>query len=344
VIDEAELTALLTAAAVSFDVPEDGPARIMAAAAAPVDHPAWWRRHRLAVAAAAILVLLGGTFALGSVHGRHGTPIFQTAREGQSESRQLAGGSASGEAGSVGGPAAPGVRPASPQVPPLGEAAKVVKTGSVDVEVGRGRVGPSMARLTSLAAGMNGYVAKTTTSEGDEAPSGTMTLRVPAAAFESAVRQVRGLGRVRSFTSQGQDVTAQYTDLQARLGALTATRDQLLTILQKATTVGDVLAVQDRMTQVQTQIDQLQGQQKVLDDQTTYAALSVSVSERGSHHSSPVPRTGLAKAWDEARGRFTGGLEAILRGSGTAVVVLLVLAAVALVGRLVWGLFRRRLV
>jgi hypothetical protein len=169
-----------------------------------------------------------------------------------------------------------------------------------------------------------------------------VTLRVPAASFEDLLMRVRGLGTVRSSTTHGQDVTAQYSDIQARLTALNATRSQLLTILQKATAIGDVLAVQDRINDVQTQIDQLQGQQKLLDDQTSMASLSVDVAPPGTTSGASPKPSGIAKAWEDARHGFTSGVEDILAASGTILVVLLVLAGLAVLGRFAWQATRRR--
>jgi len=157
------------------------------------------------------------------------------------------------------------------------------------------------------------------------------------------VARVRAMGTVRALTSHGQDVTGQYSDIKARLTALNATRSQLLTILQKATAIGDVLAVQDRVNQVQTEIEQLQGQQKVLDDQTSFAALSVEVSQQGAKHGPPGHPSGVSKAWDDARHGFTSGVEAILGASGTALVLLLVLAVIAVLARALWVAARRRI-
>jgi hypothetical protein len=229
-------------------------------------------------------------------------------------------------------------------VRPLGDTAKVVKTGSLQIEVRRGAVGTTMTRLASLATGLNGYVADTKTAEGGDDPTGTVTLRVPAPSFDDVVARVRAMGKVNSITTHGQDVTAQYSDIKARLTALNATRSQLLTILQKATAIGDVLAVQDRINQVQTEIEQLQGQQKVLDDQTSYAALSVDVSQQGAKLGPPQQRAGLAKAWYDAHHGFTNGVEWLIARSGTALLALLILAALAAVARVAWVLLRRRLV
>ena len=94
----------------------------------------------------------------------------------------------------------------------------------------------------------------------------------------------------------------------------------------------------------QTEIEQLQGQQKVLNDQTSYAALSVDVAQQGATQGPPPVRTGLAKAWDDSRHGFTNGVEWLLARSGTALLVLLVLAALIAVGRVGWENLRRRLI
>src|SRR5205807_4188584 len=109
-------------------------------------------------------------------------------------------GAASGAARSVvAGRAGTPSRVAAPPsaVAPPGDTANVVKTGSVQVEVRRGAVASTMVGLTSLATGFNGYVADTRTAEGGDDPTGTMTLRVPAASYDDVVARVRAMGTVR---------------------------------------------------------------------------------------------------------------------------------------------------
>jgi len=363
-IDDRELTKLLEAAADDYVVPADGPERILKQVAG-TDTPAAprWRTHRLAVACAAVIVVVVGTMAIRQLTpgGSEPKTAVQPARlptgAGEAADTGTAGSTA---AGSTGGPAGGApvlqgerVDQASPlrgtetpahasPAPTTPDTAKVVKTGSVQLEVSRKAVGPTMSRLTSLATGLGGYVADARTAEGADDPTGSVTLRVPAATFDDLLTQVRGLGEVRSSTTHGQDVTGQYSDIQARLTALNATRDQLLTILQKATAIGDVLAVQDRINGVQTQIEQLQGQQKMLDDQTSFASLSVDVAQPGATHGPPDKPSGLSKAWEDARHGFTSGVEDILAASGTALVILLALAALVVLGRFVWLAARRR--
>jgi len=351
VIDERELGELLQDAANDIEVPPDGPATILAAAdeqEAPAGER-WWRTvraHRLVIACAVVIVVVGATVTIRE-GGRgqrevaqHSSPSPIVNGPASAGPAGVAGPSGGDEAGSAGGSA--GVSGGVAISPPPGDSAKIVKTGSVQLEVSHQRVGSTMTRLAGLATGLGGYVADTKTAEGEDDPSGSVTLRVPVDTFDQLLGQVRALGSVKSSTTHGQDVTAQYTDIQARLTALTATRDQLLTILHKATAIGDVLAVQDRINDVQTQIDQLQGQQKMLDDQTSMASLSVDVAPKGTAAGIPQKPSGISRAWDDARRGFTTGVEDILAASGTALVILLALVALAVIARYAWVTARRR--
>ena len=53
-------------------------------------------------------------------------------------------------------------------------------------------------------------------------------------------------------------------------------------MLAEADTVTDILAVQDRITAVQIQIEQVQGQQKLLEDQTAFGTLAITLGEPGA--------------------------------------------------------------
>ena len=246
-------------------------------------------------------------------------------------------------AGSTAGAAAPGVPATAPSqpnvVPPATAGAKVVKTGSADLTVPRHQLQPALGRLTSLAAAESGFVAATSTSDAGASPSGAITLRVPSASFEDALNQVRHMGTVGSVSTSGQDVTAQSVDLQARVTALQDAESRYLSILARATTIGDILAVQQQIDSIQTQLDQLQGQQRVMDDQTTYATLTVNVAE-GTPGTPPPPgpAAGWSRAWHDAVHGFADAAQAIVAASGVLLFVALCVAALAALG---WGVRRR---
>ena len=140
------------------------------------------------------------------------------------------------------------------------------------------------------------------------------------------------------------DVTATYVDLTARLNALEATRAQFLQILAKAQSIGDILAVEAQITPVQTQIEQLQGQQQVLDDQTSFATLAVHVAVPAARAPVARPAGGLGGAWAHARHAFASGIESVVSSLGGIAVFLVCVAVLVGLARVTWAVIRRRLV
>ena len=289
----------------------------------------------VAVAALVAAAALVSAWSSHGVGGRSATKGSAPIGSGPTPARggALTGGVAGGEGGA-----------AAAAVTQAGQAPRVVKTGNVQLEVAKGRFEPTMARLTDLAAGSGGFVAATQASETGSSPAGSVTLRVPEPSFEAVLNQVRALGKVDSVSTQGQDVTAQYVDLQARIDALQAARQRHLAILAKASAIGDVLAVQQQIDGLQSQLEQLQGQQKVLDDQTRYGTLTVAVAESGGRGPAlPPAQSAWGRAWHRASGEFVAGAQGLIGVSGGLGFAALCLVAVGGLGLVVRGRLQRRL-
>lgn len=351
-IDERELERLLDVAGRAEQPPPDGPAAVVARAGVP-PRPARSVRRRplLAVGAAAVVAVAVVAGAL--VLDRAGTERRAlTSAEGdvapggggQPSTTIAPSDAALGAATETDGVAAPSAPPAPAPAPAPGIQPRVVKTGEVDLEVADGRFGPAVERVAALATGAGGFVSATTTLEQSDTPSGSITIRVPAARFEDILTQVRRLGEVRAVTSNGQDVTAQYTDLEARLAALGLARQRLLDLLGRAEAIPDILAVQDRLNATQVEIESLEGQRRVLDDQTSFGTIAVTLAEPGAEDAIVFgDDDGLGRAWDDAVDGFSDGVEWLVAASGPALLVGLCLAAVFGVFRLSRSALRRRL-
>lgn len=136
-----------------------------------------------------------------------------------------------------------------------------------------------MDALAKLAEELGGFVVSSSASRvGDDALQGTVTLRVDAARFDEAMNRIRALAvEVRSESVRGEDVTAEYVDLDARLKNLEATEAQLQKILEQATTTEDVLAVYRELTEIRGQIEQIKGRMKYLSQSAALATISVTL-------------------------------------------------------------------
>ncbi len=153
---------------------------------------------------------------------------------------------------------------------------KIVQTAALQLQVDD--VGQSFDAVGRVASSAGGFVANSSFSYKGDNQIANVTIRVPAAHYQDVLGQLRGLGvKVVSESSNAGDVTDQYTDLASRLRNLQATETQLLTLLGKADNIGDILQVQDRLTDVRGQIEQIQGRMNLLDNLTDEATISVSL-------------------------------------------------------------------
>lgn len=149
----------------------------------------------------------------------------------------------------------------------------VIKNAMVSLEVER--VAEAEARIRARADQLGGYVVSVETRGGDEYQISTIVFRVPAERFEDALSGVEGLAReVLSRSVSGEDVTEEFVDLQSQLRNLDATRTRLLDLLTKATRVEDALSVNQALTEVQGQIEQIQGRLQYLQQSAAFSTIS----------------------------------------------------------------------
>lgn len=139
--------------------------------------------------------------------------------------------------------------------------------------------------------------------------SGRIVYRVPAENFTSTFEEIKREGRVTRSHTNTTDVTEQVADLDARLKNLRAQRDRLRTLYEQANETEDVLAVGERLSSVQEQIERLEARRQALDDRISYATITVKLTE-------PTPTGDEPSAWYE-----TGVLAAFLESVSGVVVV-----------------------
>ena len=224
---------------------------------------------------------------------------------------------------------------------------KVEEVGSVDLSVDARRFQSALDGLASFALADGGYVASSQVNTGTKASkfdsSGSIVIQVPQRNFASLVAQVKRTGHATSVVTSTTDVTSQYVDLRARISALQVSRQQYLTIMARTTTTGGILAVQSQLDSLQSQVEQLQGQMNLLNSQTTYAALTVSVTVAGSHsNNTPSPASGVSRAWHDSVAGFVAGFEWLIRIAGPLLFAVVCLAALGLLGRFAWREAQRR--
>ena len=271
--------------------------------------------------------------------------VLSTVGNAVDDSAQGGGGGARAAA-SAAPAAAPSGAPAEPnEVGNLVDDAKIVRTGSIELQVKDVPKAIQVARDGIRA--MGGYIGASQTGTLGDDPVATITYRIPVDRWEDALDLLRGLAgqttKVLSEQTQAVEVTGAVVDLEARIRNLRASETALQDIAAKATKVSDVLEVQAQLTNVRGEIEQLNGQLKDLTDRAAFATLT-------ANFGTPVVAVDVAaKGWEPAKvvDEATASLVNILQALTTAgiwfvivwVPILVVLGVVGLIA----GLILRRL-
>jgi hypothetical protein len=211
---------------------------------------------------------------------------------------------------------------------------RVIQNASLSVTVPEGDFETAVDRARQIAASLSGFVTGSTASQGgdDRLVRGTIVLRVPQDRYASAMSQLAKLGTVVGRQESGTDVSLQYVDLESRARHLQAVETQLLGFLNETKTVADALIIQDRLNVVQLQLEEIRGQLRYLDDQSSFATITFDVAEHGAPVGKPAEKDngwGFRDAWNAAVSGFEsviGGLLVALVTAGPILVALLIAA------------------
>jgi hypothetical protein len=155
---------------------------------------------------------------------------------------------------------------------------RIVKTGYLTLEVDD--IANAIADIAGVAKELGGYVVSSNKQGDKDAIYGRISIRVPAERFNEAFDRLRKLAiNVPNESTQSQDVTEEYTDLQAQLRNLEATEAQYLELLKKAETVEDMLAVQRELSNVRREIERVKGRIQYLERTSDMALIEVNLQK-----------------------------------------------------------------
>lgn len=175
---------------------------------------------------------------------------------------------------------------------------EVVSTGRLDLvtdDVARART-----TVTGLVQGWGGMVSEEESSGGEgETAYTSLTVRVPAARFDTAMDRIAEVGEVEGRSRTAEDVTTQVVDVEARLRAQERSVRRVEQLLAEAEDLGDVISVESELARRQADLDSLKSQQAYLADQTTLATISVGIG-----------RESTVDPDDDDGGGFLAGLDA----------------------------------
>jgi len=159
----------------------------------------------------------------------------------------------------------------------------IIRNGNVSMAVEDTRAArQSIEQMVDEMQGEGAFIVSSNEYGGspNASPYIDMTIRVPALRFDEAMERITALaapGTTPTVSASGQDVTAEYVDLQARLTSLEAARDRLLELMRNAQTTEDLLMAEQQLTQREAEIESIKGQMQYLAQSAALSSISISL-------------------------------------------------------------------
>ena len=137
--------------------------------------------------------------------------------------------------------------------------------------------------VTRLIARYGGFLESSTVSGKNyyynSRRSAEYVIRIPRAYFEEVTGNLSTLGNVPYCSISAENVTASYRDTESRLAAYRVEEERLLSMLEKAETVADMLDIESRLSQVRYEIESLTTTILGWDSLINYSTITLYVEE-----------------------------------------------------------------
>lgn len=186
---------------------------------------------------------------------------------------------------------------------------KIIRT--VDLNVQTKEYDAYLAALNASVVACGGYVETSESDMGgyyDSNRYSTYTVRIPAEKLDEFLTSASEKGKITSKTESQKNVTLDYVDLESRISAFKTERETLMNLLEKAESLENILSIQERLSEVNYEIESYTAQLRVLENRVSYSTVTLRISE--------VERVSGAKPtlWSRIKDNFLDNVDALIDG------------------------------
>jgi hypothetical protein len=142
--------------------------------------------------------------------------------------------------------------------------------------------------------------------------SGTMTdyieARIPSSGYDDFISEMDGVGKITSKSTSVDNISQEYYDTTSQIEALQIQEQNLLEMLEKCETIEDMITVEERLSEVRYQLNNLQTSRRYMDTDVAYSYVNINVSEVMEYHYNEAP---------VKKNTFTDRLKNTLKSTGS---------------------------
>ena len=197
----------------------------------------------------------------------------------------------------------------------------------------------SAQRIRAIATQQSGAVLSEELYAGESGrdTTGSITISVPAASLDATISLIEKVGEVQVRNSSSEDVTGTFVDTEARVKSMTTSVARIRELLAKATSVGDLIALENELSQRQAELDALTAQLANLKDSVSMSPISISLS---TDDFEPVAAGGFLSGLKSGWKAFTASMAVLVTVVGAVLPFAVALGVV--VAPVIWWMRRRR--
>lgn len=194
---------------------------------------------------------------------------------------------------------------------------KLIRT--VDLQIQTREFDTVLTSVQERVQELGGYVEQSSIDSGSTYYSSYnrysyLTVRIPSDKLDGFLENVKETANVTNISESTEDITLRYVDAESRKIALETEQSRLLTLLEKAETVEDIITIESRLSEVRYQLESYTSQLRTFDNQVDYSTVHINIHE--VDRETKVEPKGF---WDEVKEEFGNSLYGIgngIRGFG----------------------------
>lgn len=160
---------------------------------------------------------------------------------------------------------------------------KLIKTVNMDVETRE--FDGMLAAVETQVSSLGGYIESMNTYNGSRYSGGetnrtsSITARIPRDRLDGFLEAVSGAGNVISRSENVEDVTLAYVDMESRKKSLLTEQERLLALLENASDLDAILTIEDRLSTVRYQLENMEAQLRTYDNKVDFSTVYLSIRE-----------------------------------------------------------------
>jgi len=153
---------------------------------------------------------------------------------------------------------------------------KIIKDGAMIIQVGDTK--KAQNQVNEIVKKNNAYIQKEEFNNTDTDENLNLVIRVPHKNFDSLINAFSdGMGSVLSKNISSNDVTEEYTDVTIKLANKKIYLEKYRDMLKKAATTKDMLEIQEKIRELEDEIDVSEGRLRFIDDRVNYSTLNLTL-------------------------------------------------------------------